>query len=343
MPEFLVHGGAPPGFLEFSANLHPRGVPARVRRAVARASYATYAALDPEAAAACLARDAGVDACEVLVTAGASEALRLATTGLLTPSDRVVVVGPTYGEYARLAGIAGAAVEEVRAAPPEFAPPIGCLLEVLRRHAPRLVFLCDPNNPTGQQLTAEELAAIIEALPPHAVLVLDQSFLPFGGPTLSPRALIARENVLLVRSLTKVLAAPGLRLGYVIGPAKLLAALGAVRDPWPVGAHALATARAASFTLPARERAELERWRERLAAGLRACHLHPVQSGANFLLVYVGEKAPELCAALAARRIAIRPCASFGLPEHVRVAVRPPREQDVLLRAVRDLRAGVGW
>src|SRR5581483_9941086 len=160
----VEHGGAPRGWLDFSANLNPCGVPAGVRAAVASARYDTYADLSQESATRRLARASGIRSDHAVLTAGATEGLRLAAA-LLEPGDRALVIGPTYGEYARLARSRGALVEELRASAPSFRVPARELLRRIATDAPRLVFLCDPNNPTGARVAPVALTALVDVLP----------------------------------------------------------------------------------------------------------------------------------------------------------------------------------
>ncbi len=334
----VVHGGAPAGWLDFSANLNPCGVPGAIARAVAAAGFDTYGALDPRPAEEHLARDAGVDASQLLLTAGAGEGLRLLAEALLAPGDTALIVGPTYGEYARLVALRSGTTAEIRAEQPEFRPPIDRLLRALAVDRPRLVFLCDPNNPTGARPSDSELSAVVGALHPGTVLAIDQSFAMFAGRGSPVSGLIAGGQVVLVRSLTKSLAAPGLRIGHVLAAPELIEAMRRRREPWPLGAHAIAAATAASWRIPQSCLRRIHEWRARLATGLAALGLRPLPGEANFLLVEAGKGSGALIAGLAAERIALRSCVSFGLPDHVRVAVRPPDEQDRLFAALGRLR-----
>ena len=339
----VVHGGAPDGWLDFSVNLNPCGTPPAVSAAVVQASFQTYATLDPTPAEEHLAAEAGVDRAGVLLTAGATEGLRLVCRTLLRAGETALVVGPTYGEYAQQAELAGARVNELRAPPPGFVPPLDALIGALAARPVRVVFLCDPNNPTGAQLAPERLRELLRAVPPETTLVIDQSFLPFAEPSLPPAELIAGGNVVLLRSLTKVLATPGVRVGCLIASDALVRRCRGGRDPWPVGAHAIAAAAAASWRLPDDVLRTIRLWRARLASGLAAAGCSPLPGGANFLLAHAGPHASRLADALAARRIAIRWCGSFDLPERVRIAVRPPDEQDRLLAALAAAAAGTRW
>ncbi len=331
----MAHGGAPAGWLDVGVNLNPLGVPDAIRQVVATVRFDRYADLDPRAAERHLAADAGVAASAVLLTAGASEALRLIAATELRPGGRALIAGPTYGEYARLAVLSGADVAECRATPPGFRPPVSALERALRRSGPVVAFVCDPNNPTGRALAPADLRRLVDALGDPAsrqprLLVIDQSFEPFADRRSPVGELLATGRVVVVRSLTKLLSSPGIRVGYVIGPPRLVSRLRSLRDPWPVGAHAIAAASAATWTLDPAARRQIREWRRALADGLRARGLRPHPSTANFLLVEVGPAAEALVAQAARRRVGIRWCANFGLPGFVRLAVRPPAEQERL-------------
>jgi histidinol-phosphate/aromatic aminotransferase/cobyric acid decarboxylase-like protein len=332
-----VHGGAPAGWLELSANLAPHGTPAAVAAAIAAQAVGAYADLDPSAAERHLAREAGVPRAAVMLTAGATEALRIVMTALVAPRDTVMIAGPTYGEYARAAELRGASVDEVRAAPPSFVHRAAALARRARTLRPALVVVCEPNNPTGRSIGRAAMARLARELPANAHLLVDESFLPFAQDR--PRGVAGLPRTIAMRSLTKILAAPGIRAGYVVAEPRVLRRLRAVRDPWPVGAHACAAAAAASWRVDPSLRREVIRWRAATADLLRRERIEPVPSRANFVLGHAGAGARRLVDALARRRIAVRWCASFGLPEHIRVAVRPPEDQERLAAALREIRA----
>ena len=335
-PATVVHGGAPDGWLDFSANPNPLGVPAAVARVVGAVRYDRYADLDPVHAVHHLAEDAGVDPSALLLTSGATEGLRLIATTFLDPDVPAVLIGPTYGEYARVARLAGAPVIERRAAPPRFDPLIGVAGEVLADDRPAVVVIGDPNNPTARPIGADGHAHLLAALARRgpALLVIDQSFRPFSRSPSPDAALLATGRAILVRSLTKRLGMPGVRLGYVLSAPAIVDRLREAQDPWAVGAHAIAAAGSARWELEPGEQETLAAWRTDLVAGLQARGFAAVPSDANFVLVSVGAEAAALVAHLAGRRIAVRDAASFGLSGCIRLAVRSPRDQSLLFRAI---------
>ncbi|HEV8699194.1 MAG TPA: histidinol-phosphate transaminase [Candidatus Limnocylindrales bacterium] len=317
----VPHGGAPAGWLDLSANLNPLGPPASVRAAIAAAGYGAFADLDPARAIDRLARDSGVDAGRVVVTAGATEALRLVTTWLLRPGSRLLIVGPTYGEYHRLGLLVGATIREVRAEPPYFDPPIDAIVAALRDFRPQLVVVCDPNNPTARSVGAAGWRRLLDAARDALVLV-DESFAPFRAPGLDVP--LDDPRVVVVRSLTKVLAIPGLRAGFLVAAPDLSAALRSLADPWSVGSHALAAAAAGGWGLAEDARRTIAAWREDLVAALEARGSTTIPPDANFVLATVSGSTDGFIEGLAADRIAVRSCASFGLAGVVRIAVPAP-------------------
>ncbi len=317
----VTHGGAPAGWLDLSANLNPLGPSAAVQAAIAAAGYATYADLDPGPAGQRLALDSAVDVGRIVVTAGATEALRLVVSRLVRPGGPMLIVGPTYGEYRRLGHLAGATIREVRAEPPHFDPPIDAILTELRALRPKLVVVCDPNNPTGRSIGADTWWRILDAAGDAHILV-DESFAPFraSGSNLPLDDL----RVIAVRSLTKVLGVPGVRAGFIVAQPAMAAALRHLADPWSIGSHALAAATAGGWSLDDRARRTIADWRTGLVAALEARGSSVVSADANFVLSTVMGSADGFIGALAADQIAVRSCDSFGLAGVIRIAVPTP-------------------
>lgn len=333
----VPHGGAPAGWLDLSVNLNPLGPPAAVRAAIAAAAHGTYADLDSAPAVERLARDSGVEHARIVVTAGATEALRLVTSALLPPGGRLLLLGPTYGEYQRLALLAGCSIREVRAEPPRFEPPVDAAVAAIRAFRPHLVVVCDPNNPTGRSIGADGWRHLVAAVG-NAHILVDESFAPFRPP--GSDVPLDDSRLVAVRSLTKLHAIPGVRAGFLVAAPDLAPALRSLADPWSVGSHAILAAAAGGWGLDEEQRRTIVAWRERLAAALEALGLHVVSSDANFVLVTLPASSDRLVATLAAERIAVRSGASFGLPRSVRIGVPPPAGLARLEAALGRARSG---
>jgi histidinol-phosphate aminotransferase len=327
--ELAPFGLAPADVVDFSVNTNPLGPAPGVLEALASTDWTRYPG-DDEAPLRCgLALQAGVRPEQVALGNGSAELLWLIALSVLKPGDRVAVLGPTFGEYARAARVVGADVFEVRT-----------LTDLA---AARAVFVCNPNNPTGALLPRHAVQQLLHEQPDRLV-VLDEAYASFVGAQRwrSEPLLSEHPNLVILRSLTKDHALPGLRLGYLLASAELAGAAEAVRPPWSVNAGAL---RAGLATLAPPAAAHLERAqnlvatsREILTTGFRKLG-YPVQpSSANFVLVQVGD-APTFRRALLPHGMVLRDCTSFGLPEHVRIACRLPEQCHRLLQLVDQLRA----
>jgi len=333
-------GLRPTEVLDFSSNINAYGPSPAVREAVARTPLDRYPDNDALALRGALAEHLGVSPRCVLAANGSSELIWLASLAFLRPFDRVLVLGPTFAEYERMAALRGTCLKIHRAEEKDhFALSPATISDVLASWRPHLVFLCNPNNPTGAVLDAPVLANWINKHP-NTLFIVDESYLAFA-PNLASTADVARDNVLVLRSMTKDHALAGLRLGYAVGAEQRIAALVRVRPPWSVNALAQAAGVAAL-----RDRAHLRCSRERLAAAksdllaaFAELGMQALPSAAPFFLVRVGDGA-AIRRALLHKGILVRDCASFGLPQYVRICTRRPEENARLIAAFREVRHG---
>ncbi len=247
-------------------------------------------------------------------------------SALLRPGDQVVVPALTYYLYAVYCAARGATVHRV--AMRELRIDLDALAETARRTEARVVFVCDPNNPTGAVLEREEWAAFLDALPDSCVVVADEAyadFLPAEGRIRRELDVEAGRPVVVLRSFSKFYGLAGLRLGYAVVDEALGAYLALVDEPYNVNCAALAAGRACLRATEAAEerRREVGEGRETLADGLREARLEPLPSVTNFVLARVDVDDTALAEALAARAILIRPGTDFNLPGYVRITVGP--------------------
>jgi len=280
-----------------------------------------------------LAERAAVPAQCVALGNGSAELIWLLGLATLRPGDTVAVLGPTFGEYARAARILGAQPVEVH--DPDDVPA-----------GARLVFLCNPNNPTGDYHARAVVEGLLAA-DPERLVVLDEAYAAFvdRDQHWPSEPLLAYPNLVIVRSMTKDQALPGLRLGYLLADPQLAGAVEAVRPPWSTNSGALRAGRAA-LKPPAQAhvaagRAVVHTARHLLTHGLTALGWHVRPSRANFVLVEVGDGAAFRRALLAEGRIVVRDCASFGLPQAVRIACRQPDDCRRLLDGCATLAGAV--
>jgi len=334
----------PEAVLDFSVNSNPYGPSPVVAEALAAVSLDRYPDREALALRRALAERLAVAPEQIVIGNGTAELLWLTALAYLRPGERVLIVAPAFGEYARSAALMGATVRYWTArAEDGFAVSPDGVAQALARHAPRMVFLCTPNNPTGVVTPLAVLDGWARACP-ETLFVVDEAYLAFvaagdavdEGMDDSVLSLEA-DNVLVMRSMTKDYALAGLRLGYAVGAPAVVDALTRVRPPWNVNALAQAAGLAA-LADAAHLQASLTRLRaskRALVAGLQGLGLQPLPSAVHFFLVPVGDGA-ALRRRLMRCGVFVRDCASFGLPAYVRIAPRRPEENARLLAAIRE-------
>jgi threonine-phosphate decarboxylase len=327
----------PAEVLDFSSNINAYGPSPAVREAIARTPLDRYPDNEALALRAALADHLGVSPQCVLAANGSSELIWLAALAFLCPLDRILVLGPTFAEYERMAALMDANLRTQLAREEDsFALLPSEVRDALDSWQPRLVFLCDPNNPTGTVLEIDVIANWVYSYP-HTLFIVDESYSSFVR---SPRSAVdaKQDNMLVLRSMTKDYALAGLRLGYAVGAEESIAALARVRPPWSVNALAQAAGLAAL-----RDQEHLQRSLELLDAAkselmtaLAELEMQAVPSAAPFFLVRVGNGA-AVRRALLHKGILVRDCASFGLPEHIRICTRRPEENARLVAALSEV------
>lgn len=323
-------GATAQDLVDLSANLHPDGPPPAVVEAFRAAAVDRYPSPDAAPLRTALAALHDVTPESIVVTPGASAAIYLALAALVTPDDDCVVFPPTFGEYERAIRAADGRVVEARGRPPAFDVPLP---------APAaLAVLCNPNNPTGRYLTRPAVEAIAARV---GHLVIDAAYEPLAEGQWDAIDLVRDgASVLVIHSLTKLFAMPGIRLGYVVASEAIAERLRRIQPPWPLGGPEIAAGCAAVAMFEARRATvpllyERRRHLEAALAGL-GCRVAP--STTNFVLAEVGD-AGAFRAALLTWGFAVRDGSSFGLPGWVRLAVPTEAVMARLVRALTDVRA----
>ena len=200
----------------------------------------------------------------------------------------------------------------------------------------RLVFIANPNNPTGTWVEHEQLRSFIDALPAHTLVVLDEAYLEFaalsgcgdGLPWLRER-----PNLVVVRTFSKAYGLAGVRVAYAVSHPEVAEALNRYRPAFNVSNVAQAGAIAAladqAHVADAARRIVAER--ERMAVALRAIGLACAPSAGNFLMVNVGPGAAQIYEQLLRGGVIVRPLRGYGLMQHLRISVGLPEQNDRLL------------
>ena len=343
-----IHGGRPPqGVIDFSTPVNPLGPPPEledsIRSSLESGAHRAYPDYDYREFREAVSLFYDIEADRVVPLNGAGEALTLAIAAF--KPDKLVTVEPTFGDHPRVIGFLGVKWITVPLREHmdgyELDPRVVCGVprDMLRGS---VILLSNPNNPTGHVSTPRAIAEIVECARDSVILV-DEAFMDFAGREYSS-LYMGLDNVIVIRSLTKSLAVPGLRVGFAYAHSKNLALkLEAVRQPWNVNAIASASIARVLGEEPERIKLHLERAREViraegswLAAQLRRLGLRVYGSSAPYMLIRHGIPHPKLQRRLNSLGVHVRDASSFMYltPYHSRVSIRLRRENEVLVRAL---------
>jgi histidinol-phosphate aminotransferase len=324
-----VHGGekvrnTKTALIDFSVNLNPYGPPDFVFDAIQEAieSIGVYPDTECNALRAQIARKFGCDENEVLVGAGVSELIQL--VALTFVKNRVLIPQHTYGEYETAAQMMGAHINRI--AMPKLL--INPELIVDEMNTDDVVFLCNPNNPTGQYLGETEIKQVLEAAERvDALVVLDEAYMDFVTNAF-PTHNFSFQNLIVLRSLTKSFAIPGVRIGYALASEATITELEKVKVPWSVSACAQKVGAAVIDSVGdaflAETRVKIERSKKTIEKSL------DVYTDANYYILDV-DNARKVKERFLKNGIQVRDCTSFGLSSHIRFSVRTDEENNRLL------------
>ena len=283
-----------------------------------------------------LAAKLGVTPSELVVGNGSNEIIEFLGHALISPGAEVVVSQYCFAVYPIVNAMFGGKLVVVPAK--QYGHDLDAMLAAITPDT-RVMFVANPNNPTGTAAAREDLARFVSAVPENVVLALDEAYIEFldGALDLVPEIRSGRKpNLLLMRTFSKIYGLAGLRLGYGIGHPELIAELEKVRQPFNVNAMAQAGALAALD-----DTAHAERTRRINARGLkfyarafRKLGLEFIPSSANFILVRVGE-GQRVFDAMQRLGVIVRPMGGYQLPEWVRISVGTPKENKRCLEALK--------
>jgi len=333
--ELAKLGITPSEVIDFSSNCNPWGPPPAViaaLRAISPAALARYPDRECLALREKLAHLHEIDRSQIAVGNGSAEIIWGVARAFLKKDDHVVILGPTFGEYTAASAACGAQVTTIDAYRSQTSYLEG-------PSDAKLVWLCNPNNPTGHLWTANQLTQVRDHYR-DAILIIDEAYLPFvpDGQASPPN-----QRTMILRSLTKDFGMAGIRLGYLLAIPRYITQVKALLPPWSVSATAQEAGLAALAALTWRKQTLADVWQASLtlrnalrAQGWRFDDKRDKRA-VPFFLLHAGNGA-ALRANLLQKGLIVRDCASFGLPEWVRIAPQRPEQNAKLIVAMQELK-----
>jgi histidinol-phosphate aminotransferase len=347
VPGEAPRAGKGPSY-KLASNENPLGASPK-----AKAVYAEMAGkleIYPDGVAASLkaaiARKHGLDATRIVVGAGSDEVFLMIGRAYLGPGDETICTRHAFAIYAIIGEQQGAKVIEV--AENNFTADVDAILKAVTPKT-KVVWLANPNNPTGTYLPYDEVKRLHEGLPRHVLLVLDAAYSEFvrrndyaSGIELAS----ANDNVVMTRTFSKLYGLAGLRLGWAYAPAHVIDAIERVRMPFNVNLVAQAVGIAAiedeEFVQKSLEHNDREL--PRLIAGLRALGLDVMDSVGNFCVAKFpetrGRTAADALAYLKERGVTVRGLSGYKMPNHLRISVGTADGNDAVLAHLKTFLAG---
>jgi histidinol-phosphate aminotransferase len=281
----------------------------------------------------------GVPGDHVLCTNGSDELIFMLCFAFLREGDEAVMADGSFVSYAmRTASVGG---QSIRVPLRDHVHDLDAMADAITGQT-RLVFLCNPNNPTGTILGAEAIANFIDRVPEDTLIVADEAYIEFmegsDTPDLIAKVAKGRRNLIVTRTFAKIYGLAGLRLGYAFGHPDVVAYLDRARTVFNVNMLAQVAGPAALKDTEhvQRVRAHADHWRKRYTEELRAMGLEPIPSATNFMAVKVGDDA-AVAKGLMERGIAVNPIGGWGVPGHIRISFGTDEENERFFVALREV------
>ena len=323
--ESLEHELGLTDIVKLASNENPRGVSPRVLNAVTEAlsSAARYPDGSGNSLKRSLAERLGVSTEEVTLGNGSNDVLDLIVRAFVNPGDEVVISEHAFAVYV-LASMSVNA--QLRIAPAcGFGHDLAAMSAAVTPKT-KIVFVANPNNPTGTYSNRDAVERFLDALPPTVLAVLDEAYFDYVTKIDYPDgvALLSQyPNLIVVRTFSKAYGLAGLRVGYGIASKEIAEVLNRVRHPFNVNSLALVAAEAAlgdETFLTESIQQNLEGLGQ-LGSGLDKLGLDWIPSVANFICARVGPDADQIYQAMLKQGVIVRPVANYGLPEHLRISI----------------------
>lgn len=322
--------------VKLASNENPRGIGPRTRAAIEASlgDLARYPDGNGFELKDALSRRFGVGMDSIVLGNGSNDVLELVAMAFLGAGSSAVYSQHSFAVYPLATQARGARGLSVPAR--NFGHDLGAMEKAVAADT-RVVFIANPNNPTGTFVPYEEIAAFLKAVP-RCIVVLDEAYNEYLPPELrvdTAKWIRRHPNLVVTRTFSKAYGLAGLRVGYAMAHPSVADLMNRARQPFNVNSIALTAAAAAlgDMEFVARSYAENRSGMKRIEEGARALGLDYIPSFGNFITIQVG-KAGDIFKRLLKRGVIVRPVAGYELPEHLRVSIGTPEENERFLSAL---------
>lgn len=284
---------------------------------------------------AALTRKLGVPSEQIVLGNGSNDVLELVARAYLSPGTSAVFSEHAFAVYPLATQAVGA--QGIEAAARDYGHDLNAIQDAIR-HDTRVVFIANPNNPTGTWLPNADLLAFLQRVPEHIIVVLDEAYgeyLPADKQSDALAWLQRFPNLVVARTFSKAYGLAGLRVGYALASRAVADMMNRVRQPFNVNSLALAAATAAldDIDFIARSYALNQLGMRQITQGLQLLGIDYIPSFANFLAIRIGN-ATAMYRRLLEQGVIVRPVGSYAMPEHLRVSIGLAAENTQFLQAL---------
>jgi histidinol-phosphate aminotransferase len=329
--------------IKLASNENPLGPGAKARDAMAKAINAVglYPDGNGFGLKQALAQKHGCDVTCITLGNGSNDVLVMVAEAFLTSSTEAIYSQYGFAVYPISIQATGATARVAKALPEADAMPLGHDLDAMRaliNDRTRLVFIANPNNPTGTWLSAAALQDFVRCVPAHVVVVIDEAYIEYAGADFADASkwLTRYSNLIVTRTFSKAYGLAGLRVGYALSSPEIANVLNRVRQAFNVNAIALAAARAALEDAEHLQRSVAlnNAGLRQLTDGLAEIGIRTLPSAGNFILIDCGRPAGPIYEAMLRQGVIVRPVANYGLPNHLRLTIGTSEQNQRMLGAL---------
>lgn len=330
--------------IKLASNENPFGSSKHAKQAILNEVNNT--SIYPDGAARALtdavAAHLGVEHNQLIFGAGSDEVILMICRAYLVPGDEIVIADQTFPQYKHNAEIEGAVTVEIPLK--EGAHDLEAMLAAVNERT-KIVWICNPNNPTGTIVSADELEQFVAQVPANVMVVLDEAYCEYvTDPSFTDGLDLVRRypNVVSLRTFSKIYGLASLRIGYGVGHADVIHTINQVREPFNTTRFAQAAALAA-----VQDQGFIEDCRQKNAAGIQyveqqfaRLHLESFPAHGNFIMVDVGFSAIEVFNALMRRGVIAR-AGHHKYPNHLRITIGSQEENEAMIQALEETLAEI--